>query len=135
MKRIYFILISFFLFQFLNAQYEGYSEDSWNDQLKIEESFFKNIDKTSFKKHLKKLTERPHVVGSEGNQEVIRYIGEVMQLAGMKVTNYPYDVYLPKNPGTSLIEIVTPYRDVLNQKEDIIEDDPWIMERMECFFW
>ena len=125
MKRIYSILISFFLFQFLNAQYEGYSEDSWNDQLKIEESFFKNIDKTSFKKHLKKLTERPHVVGSEGNQEVIRYIGEVMQLAGMKVTNYPYDVYLPKNPGTSLIEIITPYRDVLNQKEDIIEDDPF----------
>ena len=125
MKRIYFILTSFFLFQFLNAQYEGYSEDSWNDQLKIEESFFKNIDKTSFKKHLKKLTERPHVVGSEGNQEVIRYIGEVMQLAGMKVTNYPYDVYLPKNPGTSLIEIITPYRDVLNQKEDIIEDDPF----------
>ena len=125
MKRIYSILISFFLFQFLNAQYEGYSEDSWNDQLKIEESFFKNIDKTSFKKHLKKLTERPHVVGSEGNQEVIRYIGEVMQLAGMKVTNYPYDVYLPKNPGTSLIEIVTPHRDVLNQKEDIIEDDPF----------
>ena len=125
MKRIYSILISFFLFQFLNAQYEGYSEDSWNDQLKIEESFFKNIDKTSFKKHLKKLTERPHVVGSEGNQEVIRYIGEVMQLAGMKVTNYPYDVYLPKNPGTSLIEIVTPYRDLLNQKEDIIEDDPF----------
>ena len=125
MKRIYSILISFFLFQFLNAQYEGYSEDSWNDQLKIEESFFKNIDKTSFKKHLKKLTERPHVVGSEGNQEVIRYIGEVMQLAGMKVTNYPYDVYLPKNPGTSLIEIVTPNRDVLNQKEDIIENDPY----------
>ena len=125
MKRIYSILISFFLFQFLNAQYEGYSEDSWNDQLKIEESLLKNIDKTSFKKHLKKLTERPHVVGSEGNQEVIRYIGEVMQLAGMKVTNYPYDVYLPKNPGTSLIEIVTPNRDVLNQKEDIIENDPY----------
>ena len=125
MKRIYSILISFFLFQFLNAQYEGYSEDSWDDQLKIEESFFKNIDKTSFKKHLKKLTERPHVVGSEGNQEVIRYIGEVMQLAGMKVTNYPYDVYLPKNPGTSLIEIVTPNRYVLNQKEDIIENDPY----------
>ena len=125
MKRIYSILISFFLFQFLNAQYEGYSEESWDDQLKIEESFFKNIDKTSFKKHLKKLTERPHVVGSEGNQEVIRYIGEVMQLAGMKVTNYPYDVYLPKNPGTSLIEIVTPNRYVLNQKEDIIENDPY----------
>ena len=27
-----------FLFQFLNAQYEGYSEESWNGQLKIEES-------------------------------------------------------------------------------------------------
>ena len=31
MKRIYSILISFFLFQFLNAQYEGYSEESWDE--------------------------------------------------------------------------------------------------------
>ncbi len=109
----------------IKAQYEGYSEDSWSKQLKIEEIFSNEIDKSSFKKHLKKLTERPHVVGSEGNTEVIRYIGQVMDDAGFKVTNYPYDVYLPNKPGNSIIEIVTPSRDILNQKEDIIPDDPF----------
>ena len=101
----------------INAQYEGYSVDSWNKQVKIEEMFSNKIDKSSFKKHLKKLTERPHVVGSDGNAEVIEYIGQVMDDAGFKVTNYPYDVYLPNKPGESLIEIVKPYRDVLNQKK------------------
>ena len=126
MKNIYtFILISCFTSQLSIAQYEGYSSDSWKNQLEIEKIFAKQIDKTSFKKHLKKLTERPHVVGSEANEEVIRYIGEVMKLAGLNVTNYPYDVYLPNKPGSSLIEIETPSREVLNQKEDIIPNDPY----------
>ena len=125
MKKLTLLLIILHISQFLNSQYEGYSIDSWDHQLKFEEIFLKNIDNTSFKKHLKKLTERPHVVGSEGNAEVIKYIGDIMSKAGLEVTNYPYDVFLPNNPGTSIIEIVTPTRKVLNQKEDIIPGDPF----------
>ena len=78
MKNLYILLIiSFFSMQSSFAQYEGYSSNQWEKQLDTEESFGKLIDKTSFKKHLMKLTERPHVVGSEGNEEVIRYIGKV----------------------------------------------------------
>ena len=136
MKNIYtFILISCFTPQFLIAQYEGYSLSTWENQLSIEELFLDQLDKTSFKKHLKKLTERPHVVGSETNEEVIRYIGEVMNNAGLDVTNYPYDVYLPNKPGTSLIEIVTPSREVLNQKEDIISDDPFTQDPLLWKGW
>ena len=62
-------------------------------------------------------------MGSEANAEVQRYMGEVMQRAGFEVTQYPYDLYLPNKPGSSLIEIVTPSRAVLNQKEDIIPGD------------
>ena len=125
MRKFLPLLIAFFAIQFSYSQYEGYSSDSWNKQVKAEEIFSKKIDKSSFKKHLKKLTERPHVVGSKGNAEVIRYIGQIMDDAGFKVTNYPYDVYLPNKPGKSLIEIVTPSRDVLNQKEDVIQGDPF----------
>ena len=128
MRKFIPLLIAFFAIQFSYSQYEGYSSDSWNNQVKTEEIFSNKIDKSSFKKHLKKLTERPHVVGSEGNAEVIRYIGQVMDNAGFKVTNYPYDVYLPNKPGKSLIEIVTPSRDVLNQKEDIIPGDPFTQD-------
>ncbi len=126
MKNLYTLLIiSFFSTQSLISQFEGYSTNQWEKQLEVEESFLGLIDKTSFKKHLMKLTERPHVVGSEGNEEVIRYIGKVMKDAGLEITNYPYDVYLPNKPGSSMVEIVTPSRKVLNQKEDIIYDDPF----------
>ena len=112
-------------FSFSFAQYEGYSLTRWKNQLKIEDLFSKNIDNTSFKKHLIKLTERPHVVGSNANKAVQEYMYEVMKNAGFNVEKYPYDVYLPNKPGNSLIEIVTPTRIVLNQKEDIIPGDPF----------
>ncbi len=124
MKKLYLIILSL-IFNFSHSQYEGFSESGWEKQLEIEESFKSLIDNSSFKRHLIKLTERPHVVGSEGNEEVIRYIGNVMENAGFDITNYPYDVYLPNKPGSSLVEIVTPSRKVLNQKEDIIDDDPF----------
>ena len=126
MKNLYIILAILFLtLETSISQYEGYSLESWQNQIITEQIFQSLINNTSFKKHLKKLTERPHVVGSEGNEEVIRYIGETMKNAGLKITNYPYDVFLPNKPGNSLIEIVTPSRSVLNQKEDIIYDDPF----------
>jgi N-acetylated-alpha-linked acidic dipeptidase len=111
--------------QSLFAQHDGYSATNWQKQLELEALFLNQLDASSFKKHLKKLTERPHVVGSETNTAVQKYMAQVMNKAGFEVTNYPYDVYLPKEPGTSLIEIVTPKRAVLNQKEDILQNDPF----------
>ena len=127
MKKYFLPLITIICtsFSFSFAQYEGYSLTRWKNQLKIEDLFSKNIDTTSFKKHLIKLTERPHVVGSDANKAVQEYMFEVMKNAGFNVEKYPYDVYLPNKPGNSLIEIVTPTRTVLNQKEDIIPGDPF----------
>ncbi len=127
--------IFYFVFHFSIAQFDGYSTSSWEKQIKVEAEFLENIDRTSFKKHLKKLTEAPHVVGSKANGEVKFYMRKVMESAGFKVTDYPYDVYLPKAPGHSLIEIVTPYRAVLNQKEDIIESDPYSKNSMLWKGW
>ena len=124
MKKLYLIIFSL-IFYISYSQYDGFSQFGWEKQKETEKIFQDLIDKTSFKKHLMKLTERPHVVGSDGNEEVIRYIGKVMKDAGLDITNYPYDVYLPNKPGSSMVEIVTPSRKVLNQKEDIIYDDPF----------
>ncbi len=125
-ENFLYIVISIFLsITFSFAQYEGYSSKRWKNQLEIENLFLKNIDTTSFKKHLIKLTEQPHVVGSDANRAVQEYMSGVMKNAGFNVKKYPYDVYLPNKPGNSLIEIVTPVRDILNQKEDIIPGDPF----------
>ena len=124
-KCIFLPFLLFFTVKFSVAQYEGYSTVRWENQLKIEEQFFSLQDHSRFKNHLKKLTLRPHVVGSEANTEVKKYMVSVMKNAGLSVKEYPYDVYLPKEPGTSLIEIVTPSRTVLTQQENILENDPY----------
>ena len=94
-------------------------------QNEVEEAFGNAIDQTRFKTHLQRLTERPHVAGSATNEEVQRYMSEVMQAAGFEVEAYPYDVFLPATPGQSMIEIVTPRRQTLTQQEDVLEEDPF----------
>lgn len=94
-------------------------------QNEVEEAFGNAIDQTRFKTHLQRLTERPHVAGSATNEEVQRYMASVMESAGLEVKMYPYDVFLPSTPGESFIEIVTPVRQTLTQKEDILEEDPF----------
>lgn len=94
-------------------------------QNEVEEAFGNAIDQTRFKTHLQRLTERPHVAGSATNEEVQRYMSEVMQAAGFEVKAYPYDVFLPSTPGQSMIEIVTPRRQTLTQQEDVLEEDPF----------
>ena len=85
------ILITLILTANLNAQEVSLS--------KIEEAFKISIDKSRFKTHLQKLTERPHVAGSETNEAVQNYMSSVMESAGFKVKGYPYDVFLPSSPG------------------------------------
>ena len=55
MKNLYLIIFSL-VFYYSYPQYEGFSQLGWEKQLDIEESFHGLIDKTSFKKHLMKLT-------------------------------------------------------------------------------
>ena len=109
----------------LFAQGEGFTPPSWTLEKQIESKFLESVSFDRFKTHLKTLTAQPHVVGSAANYAVRDYMAKVMTDAGMDVRLYPYDVYLPKTPGSSLIEIVTPKRMPLNQQEDIITGDPF----------
>ena len=90
-----------------------------------EEYFLSSVDVKRFQVHLKKLTERPHVAGSVANEKVRDYLTMIMNKAGFEVTQYPYDIYLSNKPGTSELSIVRPKRMPLNQKEDILEEDPF----------
>ena len=103
-KVLFYLITTVCLLPFSQAQYNGYSPSNWEDQLKIEQEFLSQIDNSAFKKHLKKLTEKPHVAGSKANEEVQKYMAKVMQNAGFEVKSYPYDLYLPNKPGSSLIE-------------------------------
>lgn len=108
-----------------SQQVTGFYPKDGATQKAIEEEYLKNVNFDQFKVHLKELTKAPHIAGTPENEAVAAYMSKVMSEAGMEVTSYPYDVYLPNDPGESLLEIITPEQITLSQQEGPIEGDPF----------
>lgn len=103
----------------------GFSGNSAVTQTHLENLFLENVDFTAFRKHLEIISKQPHITGTPENEEVRDYLMTIMEASGYQVDLYPYDVYLPNDPGTSLVEIVSPVRQPLNQQEYILKGDPY----------
>lgn len=102
---------------------DGFSAAESRVQSELEALFLESVHFPSFKTHLATITKHPHIAGTKANEDVRDYLVEIMEAAGWQTTLYPYDVYLPSDPGSSLVEIVTPERNPLNQQEYILEAD------------
>jgi N-acetylated-alpha-linked acidic dipeptidase len=110
----------------LSAQaQDGFFKSHLENQKAIESEFLKAVDFGSFKTHLQEITKNPHIAGTPENELVQQYMAKVMSDAGMDVTLYPYDVYLPNHPGESHLEIVSPVKMTLSQQEAILDEDPF----------
>ncbi len=105
------------------ARLDGFSTAGSRKQDDLEALFLESVDFPSFKTHLATITRHPHIAGTKANEVVRDYLVRVMKEAGLETTLYPYDVYLPSDPGESLVEIVRPKRSLLNQREYILEAD------------
>ncbi len=109
-----------------NAQeLDGFTNESLNAQQQLENQFLETVNNDAFKKHLKTLTAKPHTAGNKANEDVRDYMVKVMKDAGWDVELYPYDIYMSKEPGNSIIELVTPIRQPINQQEYVLKDDPF----------
>lgn len=109
----------------LAQTFPGFSSTATTEQRTIEERFMAYPKPTQFKEHLQTLTQEPHVAGSDANNRVAAYMAEAMEKAGWSVESHPYDIYLPTGPGEIAIELVTPVRLPLNNKEYILAEDPF----------
>ncbi|WP_162415401.1 M28 family peptidase [Cyclobacterium roseum] len=126
MKKLALIFAIFFYTAWGYSQVErldGFSSIDSKAQNELEEHFMESVHFASFKTHLATITRHPHIAGTKANEDVRDYMVEVMDAAGWQTKLYPYDVYLPNDPGRSLVEIVTPKRSPLNQQEYILEAD------------
>ena len=108
-----------------SQQVTGFFPKDAASEKAIEEEYLKAVNFDRFKVHLQELTKAPHIAGTPENEAVAAYMTKVMSDAGMDVTSYPYDVYLPNDPGESLLEIITPEKILLSQQEGPIEGDPF----------
>lgn len=129
MKIALALLLSFTLCSFVHAQsLDGFFNKSQKAQQEIESQLLNTVDEAAFKKHLRTLTAKPHVAGSKANEDVRDYMFKVMKDAGWNSELYPYDIYMSKEPGNSIVELVTPIRQPLSQQEDIVDEDPFSMD-------
>lgn len=124
-KTLLFSLTLVFSQIVLSQELDGFTPTSVTTEVEVESQLLETVNQDSFKKHLKKLTEKPHVAGSKANEDVRDYMAQVMRTAGMDVKLYPYDVYMSKEPGNSAVELITPLAKTLNQQEVALEEDPF----------
>jgi len=106
-----------------SQQLDGFFKTSVVGQKELEEKYLNAVQPERFKIHLQEMTKAPHIAGTPENEAVADYMAKIMEEAGMDVTIYPYDVYLPNHPGESLIEIKSPESLTLSQQEGPIEGD------------
>lgn len=124
--RLIIPILCLFLYQTSVAQrLDGFQVNTNDKQLELEKAFLDKVDFGRFKTHLTAITSEPHPAGSEANERVKDYMVKAMQEAGWEVKVHPYDVYLSKEPGESLVEIVRPFRMPLNQQENFVAEDPY----------
>lgn len=126
MKKRYLLPLTFgvLLSLHLEAQtLDGFTKDTDEKQRQIEKKFKETVDFSRFKTHLTAITSDPHPAGTLANEKVKDYMVESMKQAGWDVKVYPYDLYMTKGQGESLIELVYPIRKPLNQQEYIVKEN------------
>jgi N-acetylated-alpha-linked acidic dipeptidase len=106
------------------AQLTGYTAESAAKQLQFEQDLIRLHLPDTYRNHLYELTKRPNIAGTPENEEVIRYMSDVMESAGLDVRLYHYDVWLAE-PGTVEIELISPERITLPNKEIAFSQDPY----------
>ena len=77
----------------------------------------------AFREHLRTITAEPHPAGSAAQARVGEYLARAMRDAGLEVTNYPYDVYLPELTDDVEVHIVTPVAMRLSNREPELAED------------
>lgn len=124
-----FLLLSSLLLlsTYLQAQktISGFTPSNQTKQEKAEQEYRTKQSSERYKNHLYKLTSVPHLAGTPENEKVRDYIADVMRKAGLQVEIFPHDIYLSKNPGESVVEVVEPIRMPLNNREFILPEDKY----------
>ena len=101
----------------------GFTAGRAATQLACEARFLELPGSDAFREHLRTITENPHPAGSAAQARVGEYIAGAMERAGLEVTNYPYDVYLPELTDDVEIHIVTPVAMQLSNREPELPED------------
>ncbi|MGS0748575.1 M28 family metallopeptidase [Halpernia sp. GG3] len=124
-KKLSPILIVF-LFQISFSQTKkiiGFSDNNTTKQLSLESSFDKNLSAENIGATIKKLSDKPHHIGSPGSKENAEYILALYKKWGWDAQIETFHVLFP-TPKTRVLEMTSPTSYTALLKEPALNEDP-----------
>lgn len=103
---------------------EGFTQQSSATQRARETEFRSVPNVHSAREHLRRLTAAPHVAGTKEDYATAIYVRDQMRSYGLNAELREYDVLLPYPRRPSIVELVSPRRERLLNRESIIAEDP-----------
>ena len=101
----------------------GYDDATSATQRETEALFDASIDTTEMDGWLKRMSAKPHHVGSPGSKENAEFIAGLLESWGYDVEIAEYEILLP-TPNVREIELVAPTQFTATLREDSLEEDP-----------
>ncbi|MFC0875957.1 transferrin receptor-like dimerization domain-containing protein [Saccharicrinis sp. FJH2] len=126
MKHIYFLFGFLFVLQFGMAQetsLTGFYSSSVEKQLKLETDFDSNLSAAHIGEMIKKMSAKPHHLGSDGSKENAEYILKKFKSWGWDAEIETFYVLFP-TPKKRLLEMVEPVSFKAGLKESVLKEDP-----------
>ncbi len=125
MSKLFFSFLTIIIFQSSFAQTKnitGFYEKNVEQQLNLESAFDKNLSKENIGQNIKRLSSKPHAIGSPGSKENSEYILALYKQWGWDAKIETFRVLFP-TPKTRLLEMTSPtsYKALL--KEPALKED------------
>ena len=104
------------LFVYSEPTIRGFSSENAVSQQTMEAAFKDLVSSEMCRTKLRRLTEEPHLAGTENSRKVAEYLRSEYESYGLKVKVYEYQVYLP-HPLEVHVELVSPNKHIAVNKE------------------
>ncbi len=101
----------------------GFDEASSNAQRNIESRLDESIDKNEMDQWLRRMSAKPHHVGSAASKENAEFIAGLLESWGYEVEIAEYEILLP-TPRVREIELVAPMQFSASLTEESLAEDP-----------
>ena len=118
----YLTITAFPLFSQTSSILRGFTPASSISQKKYEEAFKQLTSPEICRRELRRLTEEPHLAGTENSYRIAQYLYNKYQEYGLDAKIYEYEVYLPY-PIEVRVEMIAPTRYLAIGKEESWEWD------------
>jgi len=101
----------------------GYDQAAAEAQLALEADFDANLNTEEMDEWLRRLSAKPHHVGSAAGREAVDFMAELLESWGYEVEIAEYDILLP-TPVTRELELLGPNSYSATLTEDSLDEDP-----------